>query len=162
MSASPRRASAATEPSRAAAGRRNRPDVRQLCVLRERIPDGAPVTPRGSSAVAPLRSAQRCSPPARCTSNPGTSRLGRSTRHRCSSCSPSPPVRDPSLPRSSQNSPRSDRSGCDPTDIDARTFEHAAGRAEVVLHVDHEDGCSPRIDLDGLRSRFDGDHSSII
>jgi hypothetical protein len=36
---------------------------------------------------------------------------------------------------------------CDPADVDARVLEHPARRAEVVLHVHHEDSCALRVDL---------------
>ena len=46
----------------------------------------------------------------------------------------------------------------DARDINAGSIEHPTARSEVVLHVDHEHGQPPRVDVERLRSRIEGDH----
>ena len=70
--------------------------------------------------------------------------------------------RNPDLPRRAQEAARGARRRRDAADVDAGSVEHATDGAEVVLHVDHEDGGPLGIDGDGFRSRGDGDHAAII
>src|SRR5205085_223813 len=46
----------------------------------------------------------------------------------------------------------------DPVERDAGAVEHPASRAEIVLHVDDNDGGLVYVDRERLRSRVDGQH----
>ena len=53
--------------------------------------------------------------------------------------------------------------GCgDAADVDAGAIEHAAGRGEVVLSVDHDHRDASRIEVDGLGSGVEPHNGPII